>query len=86
MLLRGHPHIPAAPLSRECSDLQQRPRARERGIGLPRCTVRAERLTGIETPPGVLRPALEPSAQQRHGPVGVGPEEGLKNDQQGVWN
>jgi len=26
-------------------------------------------------PPGFLRPALEPSAQERHGPVGVGPEE-----------
>jgi len=25
-----------------------------------------------ETPLGVLRPALEPSAQDRHGPVGVG--------------
>ena len=31
-----------------------------------------------ETSPGVLRPALEPSAQERHGPVGVGPEEGDK--------
>jgi len=33
-----------------------------------------------ETPPGVLHPALEPSAQQRHRPVGVGPQEGHKND------
>jgi len=31
-----------------------------------------------ETLPGVLRPALEPSAQDRHGPVGVGPEEATK--------
>jgi len=28
-----------------------------------------------ETPLGVLRPALEPSAQGRHGPVEAGPEE-----------
>jgi len=34
-----------------------------------------------ETPPGVLRPALDPSAQERHGPVGAYPEKGHKNDQ-----
>jgi len=33
-----------------------------------------------ETPRGVLNPALEPPAQKRHEPVGVGPEEGHKND------
>jgi len=33
-----------------------------------------------EIPPGVLCPALEPSAQLRQGPVGVGPEKGHKND------
>jgi len=31
-----------------------------------------------ETPPGVLYPALEPSAQGRHGPVGAEPEEATK--------
>jgi len=28
-----------------------------------------------ESPPGVLRPVLEPTAQEGHGPVGAGPEE-----------
>ena len=36
-----------------------------------------------ETPPRVLCPALEPSAQQGHGPVGAGPEEGHETDQRG---
>ncbi|CAM9288771.1 unnamed protein product, partial [Bubo scandiacus] len=35
-------------------------------------------LRSCETPPGVLCPALESSAQEGHGFVGVGPEEGHK--------
>jgi len=31
-----------------------------------------------ETPPAVLHPALEPSAQKRHGPAAAGPEEATK--------
>ncbi|PKU43453.1 rna-directed dna polymerase from mobile element jockey-like [Limosa lapponica baueri] len=34
-----------------------------------------------ETPPGVLRSALGPSAQEGHGPVVKGPEEGREDDQ-----
>jgi len=35
----------------------------------------------LRPPPGVLRPALELSAQESHGPVGAGPEEGHKSYQ-----
>jgi len=35
----------------------------------------------VRPPPGVLLPALEPSAQKRYGTVGVGPEKGHKNGQ-----
>ena len=38
-------------------------------------------LHSAETPLKVLRPVLEPSAQQRHGPVGAGPEEATKMTQ-----
>jgi len=34
-----------------------------------------------ETLPGVLHPALDPSAQEGHGIVGAGPEQSHKNDQ-----
>ncbi|KAJ7396556.1 hypothetical protein BTVI_144587 [Pitangus sulphuratus] len=35
-------------------------------------------LRSRETPPGVLQPALGSSAQERHGPVGVGPKQTTK--------
>ena len=38
----------------------------------------ARLLRSGQTPPGVLRPALEPSAQEGHGAVGVGPEKAIK--------
>jgi len=37
-------------------------------------------LCSVETPAGVLYPALEPSAQKGHGAAGAHPEEGDKND------
>jgi len=47
---------------------------------LPFCDS-APLLRSAETAPGFLRPALEPSVQERHGAVGAGPEQGHKNDQ-----
>jgi len=35
-------------------------------------------LGSVETSPRVLRPVLEPSAQERHGAFGAGPEEATK--------
>ncbi|KAK4830516.1 hypothetical protein QYF61_011458 [Mycteria americana] len=46
--------------------------SRSREVILPLCSG--------ETPPAVLCLALEPSAQEGHGPVGASPEEGHKND------
>jgi len=43
---------------------------RSRKVILPLCSG--------ETSPGVLSPALEPSAQERHGPVEAGPDEAIK--------
>ncbi|PKU26882.1 hypothetical protein llap_22814 [Limosa lapponica baueri] len=43
--------------------------------------VRTIILCSPETPPGVLCPALESSAQEGHGPVGTGPAEGHKDAQ-----
>jgi len=38
-------------------------------------------LCSHETPPAVLRAVLGSPVQARHGPVGVGPEEGHENSQ-----
>jgi len=46
--------------------------SRSREVILPLCSG--------ETPSGVLHPALETPAQEGRGPVGLGPEEGHKDD------
>jgi len=47
--------------------------SRSRKVTLPLCSG--------ETSPGVLRPALELSTHEGHGPVGVGPEKSHKNQE-----
>ena len=38
-------------------------------------------LCSCKTPPGLLHPVFDPMAQEGHGIVGAGPEEGHKDDQ-----
>ncbi|GAB0183344.1 mitochondrial enolase superfamily member 1 [Grus japonensis] len=49
--------------------------SRSREVILPLCCAL------VETPPGVLRPALESSAQERHQAAGMSPGEGHEDDQ-----
>jgi len=64
-----------SPKGQPCPELHQEKRDQqvERGDSAPL-------LCSGETSPGVLRSALEPSAQEGHGTVGAGPQEGYKND------
>ena len=72
-------HEPAmcagSPEGQPCPGLHQEKRGQQvkRGDSAPL-------LCSGETSPGVLRSALEPSAQEGHGAVGAGPKEGYKND------
>ncbi|KAK4819935.1 hypothetical protein QYF61_015556 [Mycteria americana] len=71
-------------MSRQCVLAAQKS---NRILGCIKSSVASRSREGIlplcsgETSPAVLHPALEPSAQKRCGPVGVGPEERHKNDQ-----
>jgi len=72
----SHPCVLAAQKANHILGCIKRSMAsRSREVILPLCSG--------ETSPGVLCPAMEPSAQERHGAVGAGPEEGHKNDQNG---
>jgi len=65
-----------SPEGQPCPGLHQEKWAsRSREVILPLCAAL------VRPPPGVLRPALEPSAQEGHGPVGAGPKEGHKKCQ-----
>jgi len=63
-------------MSQQCAGLhpEQRGQQGERVDSAPL-------LCSCETPPGVLHPALEPPAQEGHGCVGAGPEEGHEDDE-----
>ena len=65
-----------SPESQSCPGLHQEKRDQQVKGGDS-----APLLSSGESLPGVLRPALEPPAQERHGPVGEGPEEDCKNGQ-----
>jgi len=69
----GKGSVPSQPRSPAASwaSLKQRGQQGEGGDSAPL-------LHSGEILPGVLRPALEPPAQERHGLVGAGPQEAIK--------